>query len=166
MTDLDSIEAAMTVDDIETIQGMVGFCINKGYCLGMDEGVRYDMTPKNQTKRLSAFSEIDPQAILTALKAYRESACDGDYFDTLTTKARQAAEKAMIKFPQPNYVALKIAEEAGEVVRGCVHYAEGRLSWEDVEGEIIQLMAMLYRLINEGDEVNGVLPPAPKQGDE
>ena len=84
---------------------------------------------------------------------------DGDYFAHIVAQSIVSAEKAINKFPQPNYVALKIAEEAGEVVRGCVHYAEGRMPWEEVEGEIVQLMAMLYRLINEGDEVNGVIPP-------
>lgn len=83
-----------------------------------------------------------------------------DYFDQLVIKAKEAAAKAMVKFPQPNYTLLKIAEEAGEVVRGGVHYAEGRMPWEEVEGEIVQLMAMLIRLVNEGDQINGVIPPS------
>lgn len=83
----------------------------------------------------------------------------GDRFDVLLQRADVAAEKAARKFPQPNYITLKVAEEAGEVVRGCVHYAEGRMSWEEVEGEIVQLLAMLIRLVNEGDQVNGVVPP-------
>ncbi len=82
-----------------------------------------------------------------------------DYFDDITSRARKSAIKAANKFPQPNYISLKIAEEAGEVVRGCVHYAEGRMEWEEVEGEIVQLIAMLYRLVTEGDEVNGIIPP-------
>lgn len=84
----------------------------------------------------------------------------GDYFADLVAKARVAAEKATRKFPQPNYVTLKIAEEAGEVVRGAVHYAEGRMPWDEVEGEIIQLLAMLIRFVTEGDEINGIRPPA------
>jgi NTP pyrophosphatase (non-canonical NTP hydrolase) len=83
-----------------------------------------------------------------------------DYFDQLVIRARAAAEKAARKFPQPNYVTLKIAEEAGEVVRGCVHYAEKRMDWSEVEGEIVQLLAMLIRLVTEGDQINGVTPPA------
>ena len=82
-----------------------------------------------------------------------------DYFGNLVAKARVAAAKAVIKFPQPNYVTLKIAEEAGEVVRGAVHYAENRMKWEDVEGEVVQLLAMLIRFVTEGDQVNGVIPP-------
>lgn len=82
-----------------------------------------------------------------------------DYFGQLVGRARQAAEKAIQKYPQPNYVALKIAEEAGEVVRGAVHYAEGRMQWQEVEGEIVQLLAMLFRFVTEGDQVLGALPP-------
>ena len=85
-----------------------------------------------------------------------------DYFEGLVAKARQSAAKASAKFPQPNYVTLKIAEEAGEVVRGAVHYAEGRMEWEEVEGEIVQLLAMLIRFVTEGDQINGITPPALK----
>lgn len=84
-----------------------------------------------------------------------------DYFGSLVERARAAAAKASVKFPQPNYVTLKIAEEAGEVVRGAVHYAENRMEWSEVEGEVVQLLAMLIRFVTEGDEINGVKPPAP-----
>ncbi len=82
-----------------------------------------------------------------------------DYFGSLVSKARISADKAMVKFPQPNYVLLKVAEEAGEVVQAGVHYAENRMSWGEVEGEIVQLVAMLIRLVTEGDQVNGITPP-------
>ena len=49
--------------------------------------------------------------------------------------------------------------EAGEVVRAGVHYAEGRYEWEELEGEVVQTIAMLFRLLTEGDEINGVIPP-------
>lgn len=88
-----------------------------------------------------------------------------DYFSGLVDKARGAAAKASVKFPQPNYVTLKIAEEAGEVVRGAVHYAEGRMDWSEVEGEIVQLLAMLIRFVTEGDQVNGARPPALAKAD-
>nr|WP_261766074.1 hypothetical protein [Pantoea agglomerans] len=83
----------------------------------------------------------------------------GDYFGELVLKARASANKAMLKFPQPNYVLLKVAEEAGEVVQAGVHYAENRMTWQEVEGEIVQLLAMLIRLVTEGDQVNGITPP-------
>lgn len=83
-----------------------------------------------------------------------------DYFSSLVSAARFRADKAMRRFPQPNYVLLKVAEEAGEVVQAGVHYAENRMEWKQVEGEIVQLLAMLIRLVTEGDQVNGITPPA------
>lgn len=68
------------------------------------------------------------------------------------------AEKAMRKYPQPNYVITKVAEEAGEVVKAAVHAAEGRETLDNVRGEMLQLVAMLFRLWMEGDQVHG-LPP-------
>jgi phosphoribosyl-ATP pyrophosphohydrolase len=68
------------------------------------------------------------------------------------------ARKAMQKFPQPNYVITKVAEEAGEVVKAAVHCAEGRESAENLRSEMKQLIAMLYRLWVEGDQVHGLQP--------
>lgn len=82
------------------------------------------------------------------------------YTESVFDHAEVARLKAQAKFPQPNYVALKVAEEAGEVVRAAVHYAEGRLSWDELEGEVIQTIAMCLRLLVEGDQVNGIIPPA------
>lgn len=84
------------------------------------------------------------------------------YLYGIFQRSETAMIKAKIKFPQPNFVALKVAEEAGEVVRAAVHYSEGRLEWEELEGEVVQTIAMLLRLLTEGDEVNGVIPPAIK----
>lgn len=94
------------------------------------------------------------------LESRTVSAPQSDYFASLVEMARVSADKAMQKFPQPNYVLLKVAEEAGEVVQAGVHYAEKRMEWEQVEGEIVQLLAMLIRLVTEGDQINGVTPPA------
>ena len=66
------------------------------------------------------------------------------------------ADRAMRKFPQPNYVISKVAEEAGEVVKAAIHCAEGRENPENVRGEMRQLVAMLYRLWVEGDQVHGL----------
>ncbi len=79
----------------------------------------------------------------------------GDYFEYLITQARERAKKAMIKFPQPNYVLNKLSEEHGEVVKAVVHYTEGRETWENVENELIDNLAMLIRLVSEGDGVMG-----------
>ena len=103
-------------------------------------------------------------ALVEALeKAQRRNAeleAQNDYFASLVAMARVSADKAIRKFPQPNYVLLKVAEEAGEVVQAGVHYAENRMEWGQVEGEIVQLLAMLIRLVTEGDQVNGITPPA------
>lgn len=86
-----------------------------------------------------------------------------DYFDSLVEQARARAEKAMTKFPQPNYVLNKVAEESGEVIKAVIHYTEGRETWENVEAELIDNLAMLIRLVKEGDQVIGFTPPAEVQ---
>lgn len=86
-------------------------------------------------------------------------AVQDDYFGELVKKARSAADKAMRKFPQPNYVLNKVAEESGEVIKAVIHYTEGREEWANVEGEIIDNLAMLIRLVVEGDQVIGFIPP-------
>lgn len=74
----------------------------------------------------------------------------------LVEAARAEADKAIRKFPQPNYVISKVAEEAGEVVKAAIHCAEGREKPENVRAEIVQAMAMLIRLYVEGDQVHGL----------
>ena len=81
--------------------------------------------------------------------------------EPLFSVAMVEAVKAMRKFPQPNYVISKVAEEAGEVVKAAIHCAEGRETPENVVGEIRQAMAMLIRLYVEGDQVHGLSPLAP-----
>lgn len=82
-----------------------------------------------------------------------------DYMYDICLKAQARARKAMHKFPQPNYVLTKVAEEAGEVVKAGVHLAEGRdFTWADLEGECIDTIAMCLRLLVEGDEVIGLKP--------
>lgn len=86
---------------------------------------------------------------------------DQDGFCALIKEAKCEAEKAMRKFPQPNYVISKVAEEAGEVVKAAIHCAEARETAENLRGEMKQLIAMLYRLWVEGDQVHGLLPVGP-----
>lgn len=80
--------------------------------------------------------------------------------EQLLKDAHKQANLAAVKFPQPNYVLLKVAEEAGEVVKAGVHLAEGRDTPYHVKQEILQAIAMLIRLYAEGDQVNGVPPIA------
>ncbi|HGU6358691.1 TPA: hypothetical protein ACNAEZ_000860 [Citrobacter farmeri] len=82
-----------------------------------------------------------------------------DYFSSLIAAARIRAHKAMLKFPQPNYVLNKVAEESGEVIKEVIHYTEGRGDWNKVEYELIDNLAMLIRLVTEGDQVIGFTPP-------
>lgn len=82
-----------------------------------------------------------------------------DYFAKLVQEARLRADKAIRKFPQPNYVLNKVAEESGEVIKAVIHYTEGREDWLNVEGELIDNLAMLIRLVKEGDQVIGFSPP-------
>lgn len=83
----------------------------------------------------------------------------GDYFSSLVDAARIRADKAMCKYPQPNYVLNKVAEESGEVIKEVIHYTEGRGDWNKVEYELIDNLAMLIRLVTEGDQVIGFTPP-------
>ena len=89
-----------------------------------------------------------------------ELMAQANYVFTITVAALNEARKAMKKYPQPNYVITKVAEEAGEVVKAAVHAAEGREKLSEVEAESIQAIAMIIRLLIEGDEVHG-LPPQP-----
>jgi phosphoribosyl-ATP pyrophosphohydrolase len=77
-------------------------------------------------------------------------------FLILADEAISEAMRAMKKFPQPNYVISKIAEESGEVVKAAIHCAEGRETPENVIAEMRQTIAMLFRLYTEGDGVHGL----------
>ncbi|HFT1547942.1 TPA: hypothetical protein ACH27V_001554 [Klebsiella quasipneumoniae subsp. similipneumoniae] len=120
--------------------------------------------PNDELRQMAVEVEHYTDQLIEALeKAQQRNAeleAQNDYFAYLVAMARVSADKAIRKFPQPNYVLLKVAEEAGEVVQAGVHYAENRMEWGQVEGEIVQLLAMLIRLVTEGDKVNGITPPA------
>ena len=77
-------------------------------------------------------------------------------FINLVESAMGEATKAMTKFPQPNYVISKFAEESGEVVKALIHHAEGRETRAAVVSEMKQCLAMMLRLWIEGDEVHGL----------
>lgn len=96
---------------------------------------------------------------MAALKSLLQAHPAPDYFASLVAAARVRADKAIRKFPQPNYVLNKVAEESGEVIKAVIHYTEGREEWSNVEAEIIDNLAMLLRLVKEGDQVIGFTPP-------
>lgn len=153
--------ANTTADAIDRLKAFPG---DELIDLSQHEGeqVDIDITTLNEWYELSSPANV--LALVEALeKAQRRNAeleAQNDYFASLVAMARVSADKAIRKFPQPNYVLLKVAEEAGEVVQAGVHYAENRMEWGQVEGEIVQLLAMLIRLVTEGDQVNGITPPA------
>lgn len=99
----------------------------------------------------------EANALLEAI--YADQLIPNNYLTDITRKAYTSAETAKLKYPQPNYTTLKIAEEAGEIIRAAVHYAENRMEWAEVEAEAIQTIAMIFRLLTEGDEINNVIPP-------
>lgn len=101
--------------------------------------------------------KVEAMALLTSDKT------PDDYFASLVTAARERAAEAMERYPQPNYVLNKVSEESGEVVKEVIHYAEGRGEWARVEDEIVDNLAMLFRLVVEGDQVIGFIPPYLKK---
>ena len=97
--------------------------------------------------------------ILTLLDqpAETEGVTVHDYgFLSLIRDGMAEGDKAMRNFPQPNYVISKFAEESGEVVKAAIHCAEGRDTPENVLGEMRQVIAMMYRLWVEGDQVHAL----------
>jgi hypothetical protein len=90
--------------------------------------------------------------------ATMRSPADLTDWENLVLEARLEAARAISRFPQPNYVLSKFAEEAGEVVKAGIHCAENRDTLDHVRAEMRQALAMLFRLWVEGDQVHG-LPP-------
>jgi hypothetical protein len=93
------------------------------------------------------------------LERFTGAGIDDGFFDLVASGIGEA-ERAIARFPQPNYVISKVAEEAGEVVKAAIHCAEGRESLDAVAIEMKQAIAMLYRLWIEGDQVHGLAPVA------
>lgn len=103
--------------------------------------------------RFGGWSNSDQPHDFDLLELRRIDGADEDYWNKVVRDGIAEAERAMAKFPQPNYVVTKIAEEAGEVVKEAVHLAEGRGDADKLRGEVVQLVAMIYRLVVEGDGV-------------
>lgn len=87
-------------------------------------------------------------------------------FQAIVRDGMARAVKAMNKYPQPNYVISKVAEEAGEVVKAAIHCAEGRDTASHIREEMVDTIAMLYRLWLEGDQVHRLRPVAGLYHDE
>jgi len=147
--------------------GFLGGGVTNATYHAMDDGWSFHRAmfwrkaPSLELAQAAAQAHYDA-AILSALhSASPLGAVALDSFDQLIAEAKAEATRAMTKFPQPNYVISKVAEEAGEVVKAAIHCAEGRETPENVIGEIRQTIAMLYRLWVEGDQVHGLAALAP-----
>lgn len=116
---------------------------------------RFESVRKDDLARAEAAEAALVTARDEGLAEAWNSHVDRDFFD-LIVDGMTEADRAMKRFPQPNYVITKVAEEAGEVVKAAIHCAEGRETAENVRGEMRQLVAMLYRLWVEGDQVHGL----------
>ena len=122
------------------------------------------MDPKAGPKSLAEWNIATAlrDRVLEALSAQlpaRPVVTPDDDIHELYLDALAEAEKAMRKYPQPNYVISKVAEEAGEVVKAAIHCAENRETHTALAGEIKQAIAMLLRLYIEGDQVHGLTAP-------
>lgn len=126
------------------------------------KGITVNMldTAWDQSIEALAAAQAEIEQMTAALATAREDGIGPDElgFNDLVFAAKIEATKAMKKYPQPNYVISKFAEESGEVVKAAIHCAEGRETKENVLGEMKQAIAMLYRLYVEGDAVHGLKP--------
>ncbi len=129
---------------------------DKGLQIAMSEAIAKALNELFAARQAPASPEV--QKLVAEAEARGSKAMSESDFDCLVLDGIAEAMKAMRKFPQPNYVISKVAEEAGEVVKAAIHCAEGRETAENLRGEMKQLIAMIYRLWVEGDQVHG-LPP-------
>lgn len=67
-------------------------------------------------------------------------------------------DRAIKLFPKSDHVLLALNEEHGELVKAIMDHKYGKGSIEDVRSEAIQVMAMILRLVEEGDPTIN-LPP-------
>lgn len=71
--------------------------------------------------------------------------------ERLFVNAVAEVERARAKFLSPDHLTLAFAEESGEVVKAILDFKHGKAHIEDVQKEMVQAMAMLIRLAEEGD---------------
>jgi NTP pyrophosphatase (non-canonical NTP hydrolase) len=79
------------------------------------------------------------------------------YIIKLFKDSVEEAKRAKKKFPKPELLLTAMTEEHGELVKAIMDCRQGKASQEDIKQEMIQLIAMIIRLFNEGD-------PAHKMG--
>ena len=138
-------------DPANLLMGLRKEAVHPALLASLQENLRALITPD----MAQALADRDALVRREVLERAKVATSDDDFFE-LVVDALAEADRAMRKFPQPNYVISKVAEEAGEVVKAAIHCAEGRETAESVRGEMRQLIAMLYRLWVEGDQVHGL----------
>lgn len=74
----------------------------------------------------------------------------------LIISAKAEVARARVLFPKPDHLLHALSEEYGEVVKAALQICEGPGTYEQLDSEIIQLIAMCIRLHEEGDPVINV----------
>ncbi len=69
----------------------------------------------------------------------------------LLTAAQLETARARTLFPDPAHLLHALTEEHGEVVKAALNLYEGKGTYEELDKEIVQLIAMCIRLHEEGD---------------
>lgn len=69
-------------------------------------------------------------------------------------------DRARAKFPNPRLLLSAMTEEHGELVKSVLDKMQGKASEAHVYGEAVQLVAMVVRLIEEGDPLHELAPIA------
>ncbi len=60
-------------------------------------------------------------------------------------------KRARAKFPSSNLSMAALTEEVGELAQALLKWRAGKLSWDAVVGEAIQVSGMAQRVAVEGD---------------
>nr|WP_321482315.1 hypothetical protein [uncultured Cohaesibacter sp.] len=77
-----------------------------------------------------------------------------EMIDLLLLEARKKAAAAMLDYPAGKALlgpTAKLAEETGELIKACHKAAEGRGDIRDCYPEAVDVIAMVIRLVVEGD---------------
>lgn len=85
---------------------------------------------------------------------------------SLFRQALAEVERARELFPGSKHLVLALAEESGEVVKAVLDNYHGKegAALEDIEKEIVQLVAMCVRLWEEGDPSLGLVVKMAQHG--
>ena len=78
--------------------------------------------------------------------------------------AHAEVARARVLFPDPKHLLHALTEEHGEVVKAALDLYSGKGTYEELDKEIIQLIAMCIRLHTEGDPAINLDPPMKHVG--